>query len=299
MSQKKRLFERLESVLTLGEGLLRELAGSDPNPAVFEQAMAFRWETARGPGRLVPIDEPARFELDDLVGVDRAVEKLVRNTEQFVRALPCNHVLLYGERGTGKSSAVKGILERFAPRGLRLVELHKSQLAVLPRVLAAIRRAGGDYRFLVFCDDLSFDLGEPGYRELKAALEGSFEAPPENVCIIATSNRRHLLPETLADNRAVRVDEQGDLQIGEALDEKLALSDRFGLQLGFYAFDQKTYLAIVEHYAKRARLELSWDEIREQGLRWAVQRASRTGRTARQFVDDLAGRSALQKEADA
>jgi predicted AAA+ superfamily ATPase len=285
MGRLSRLAERLERVLALSERVLRDLAGSDPGPELFEGARAFRWEDARGPGRLVAISEPARFDLSDLVGVDAQVERFVRNVEQFASGLPFNHVLLYGERGTGKSSAVKGVLERFAPRGLRLVELHKSQLPSLPRVLEAVRGAGAQ-RFLLFCDDLSFDLGEAGYRELKAALEGSLEAPPPNVCIVATSNRRHLLPETMSENR-------------EALEEKLALSDRFGLVLGFYSFDQKTYLAIVEHYAKRAALVQPWEEIREEALRWALARASRSGRTARQFVDDLAGRSALRRHEEA
>jgi predicted AAA+ superfamily ATPase len=291
MGRLSRIAERLERVLVLGEELLRELAGAAPDARAFERHAAFRWDTARGPGRLVPIREPARFELDDLVGVDRARDELVRNTEQFLRGLPFNHVLLHGERGTGKSSAVKGLLARYAPRGLRLVELGKSDLRALPRVLEALR--GADRRFLLFCDDLSFDAGEAGYRELKAALEGSLEAPPANVCIVATSNRRHLLPELVAENRAVRMDEQGELHVGEALEEKLALSDRFGLVLGFYGFDQPTYLAIVEHYLKQAGLEVSLAEVREEALRWALRRSSRSGRTARQFVDDLAGRRGL------
>jgi predicted AAA+ superfamily ATPase len=147
----------------------------------------------------------------------------------------------------------------------------------------------------LFCDDLSFESGESEYRELKAALEGSLVAPPENVRIIATSNRRHLLPESAADNQSVRLDEAGDLQLGEAIDEKLALSDRFGLVLGFYSFDQSTYLSIVDHYAKKADLRTSPQAVKEAALRWALRRSSRSGRTARQFVDDLAGREAVSR----
>jgi predicted AAA+ superfamily ATPase len=193
---------------------------------------------------------------------------------------------------------VRGLLDRYAARGLRIVEVHKQDLLHLPDLLAALRAGAGDasgLRFLVFCDDLSFDAGEAGYRELKAALEGSLEAPPPNVRIVATSNRRHLLPEMRREQDAVHLDEDGELHLGEALDEKLALSDRFGLVLGFYGFDQRTYLAIVEHYVKKAGLELPSGPVREDALRWALARSSRSGRTARQFVDDLAGRAALRR----
>ncbi len=284
---------RLGRVLELTEELLHEATGRGPDAATFERHRAFRWETARGPGRLLPIESPARFSLDDLIGVDRAVARLVANVEQFVRGLPANNVLLYGERGTGKSSAVKGVLERFADRGLRLVEVQREDLVHLPRVLEALRADGGRHRFLVFCDDLSFASGEAGYRELKAALEGSLEAPPENVRIVATSNRRHLVPESMADNRAARLDEDGELHLGEALEERLALSDRFGLTIGFYNFDQPTYLTIVEHYLKQAGFAWS-DAVREEALRWTVVRATRSGRAARQFVDDYVGRARLR-----
>jgi predicted AAA+ superfamily ATPase len=240
----------------------------------------------------VAIPDPALHDLGDLLGVERALARLVRNTEQFVAGLPSNHVLLYGERGTGKSSAVRGLLGAFAARGLRIVEVQKSDLLHLPDVLAALR--GAPYRFLLFCDDLSFDEGERGYRELKAALEGSLEAPPENVRIVATSNRRHLLPEKRSENQQVRVDEDGELRLGEALDEKLALADRFGLVLGFFGFDQETYSRIVEHLARKAGVALD-AEARQEALRWALDRSSRSGRTARQFVADLAGRRALER----
>ena len=215
----------------------------------------------------------------------------MRNTEQFVLGLPAHHVLLYGERGTGKSSAVRGLLSRYGERGLRLVEVHRDDLLQLPEILDALR--GQPWRFLLFADDLSFAEGETGYRELKAALEGSLAAPPANVRIVATSNRRHLLPERRAENREVRLDEDGELHLGEALEEKLALSDRFGLVLGFYGFDQPTYLEIVERWAKKTGLAVPAATLREEALRFALERSSRSGRTARQFVDDLAGREAL------
>ena len=286
--------QRLARVLALAETWLAARIAAPPPAEAFARQLAFRWESSRDgrAGKLVAIADPALHDLEDLLGVERALAKLVRNTEQFVAGLPSNHVLLYGERGTGKSSAVRGLLGRFAARGLRIVEVHKSDLLHLPDVLAALR--GAPYRFLLFCDDLSFDEGEGGYRELKAALEGSLEAPPENVRIIATSNRRHLLPEKRSENQQVRVDEDGELRLGEAIDEKLALSDRFGLVLGFFGFDQDTYLSIVAHLARKAGVSLD-DALRGESLRWALDRSSRSGRTARQFVADLAGRLALER----
>jgi hypothetical protein len=291
MKRRSALSARLGRVLELAERILEDLVAAPPPPEIFERCWAFRWDVRRGPGHLIPIDEPHPFELADLIGVEDSVASLVANIEQFVCGHPSNHVLLYGERGTGKSSAVRGLLTRFGARGLRMVEVHKSDLLHLPAVLEGLSDA--PQRFVLFCDDLSFDASESDYRELKAALEGSLVSPPENVRIIATSNRRHLLPESAADNRAVRLDEAGELQLGETIDEKLALSDRFGLVLGFYGFNQDTYLSIVEHYAKKAGVRAPVSELRDQALRWALRRSSRSGRTARQFIDDLAGREAV------
>jgi predicted AAA+ superfamily ATPase len=289
------LFDRVASLLVLAEQALRDLVGAAPGADGFEKVHAFRWVVRAGRGRLIAIEEPQRFDLGDLVGVDRAVSRLVANTEQFLAGHSSNHVLLYGERGTGKSSAVKGLLTRYAHRGLRLVEIHKRDLRELPEVLEALR--GSPHRFLLFCDDLSFDAGETGFRELKAALEGSLIAPPANVRIVATSNRRHLLPESVSDNRDARLDEHGDLHMGETVDEKLALSDRFGLALGFYPFDQATFLAIVDHYARNAGVRANRQRLHEEALRFALDRSSRSGRTARHFVDDFAGREALARDA--
>jgi predicted AAA+ superfamily ATPase len=204
-------------------------------------------------------------------------------------------VLLHGDRGTGKSSAVKGLLARLGERGLRIVEVHKDDLLHLPHVLASLR--GASFRFLLYCDDLSFDAGESGYRELKAALEGSLVAPPENVRLVATSNRRHLVTESHADATGAHLDASGELRMGETVEEKLALSDRFGLVLGFYGFDQETYLAIVKHYAHKRGVQCEWEALRGDALRWALDRSSRSGRTARQFVDDFAGRERLGRNA--
>jgi hypothetical protein len=287
------LLSRIERVLDLAERWLARHAGARLSPETARRTLAFRWDAREGPGRLVPVAEPHAIDLDDLIGVERPVAELVRNTEQFVRGLPANHVLLFGERGTGKSSAVKGLLPRFAVRGLRIVEVSKGDLLHLPDVVEALR--GLDFRFLVFCDDLSFDEGEPGMRELKAVLEGSVEATPQNVRIVATSNRRHLIPQRLRDNREARLDELSELHVGESLEEKLALSDRFGLVLGFYGFDQPTYLRIVERYADKAGVDLPRAELHARALRAAIDRSSRSGRVAKQFVDDLAGRLALER----
>jgi predicted AAA+ superfamily ATPase len=291
MGRLRDLTMSLQRVLELAERALGDLVGEPLPHDAFERFHAFRWDAARGSGRLVAIDEPDIHDLDDLVGVDRVLAKLVANTEQFVAGYPSNHVLLYGDRGTGKSSAVKGLLGRFADRGLRIVEIRKNDLMHLPRVLAALH--GAPQRFLLFCDDLSFDSDERLYRELKAALEGSLVAPPDNVRIIATSNRRHLLPEKVSDARGAHLDDRGELRLGETVDEKLALSDRFGLALGFFVFDQSTYLSIVDYHAKGAGVRSDPELVREEALRWALDRSSRSGRTARQFVDDLAGREAM------
>jgi predicted AAA+ superfamily ATPase len=291
MGRLAELADRLARVLALAERVLDDLAGTPLDASAFDRHLAFRWDASRGPGRLLPVVDPHAFDLAELVGVERALARLLENTEQFVGGHASNHALLFGERGTGKSSAVKGLLPRFGGRGLRMVEVHKSDLVDLPRVLEALR--GAPHRFVLFCDDLSFDAGEPHYRELKAALEGSLVAPPANVRIYATSNRRHLLPESRADNRAARLDDAGELHPGEALEEKLALSDRFGLVLGFYGFDQATYLEIVHRYVRKAEIRAPREVLEREALRWALDRSSRSGRTAKQFVDDVAGREAL------
>ncbi len=283
-------------MLDLAESWLRSELGVLADPGAVARGRAFRFERVRGRGQLVPIPDPEPFALDDLLGVERAKQRLVRNTEQFLAGHPFNHVLLYGERGTGKSSAVRGLLTRYGERGLRVVEVRKADLAHLPDVLTLLRPHAEC--FLVFCDDLSFSDGDAGYRELKAALEGSLDAPPRNVCLVATSNRRHLLPERRSENQEVRLDEDGELHLGETIDEKLALSDRFGLMLGFFGFDQKTYLRIVAHHASAAGIDVDPEQLRSDALRWALDRSSRSGRTARQFVNDLAGRLALQASGD-
>jgi uncharacterized protein len=253
----------------------------------FEAYLAFRWEKVRDTGRLVPVLHPHLFDLNELVGIDDIREDVERNTAQFVAGLPANNVLLWGERGCGKSSLVKGLLKPFAPKGLRLVELKRWDLLSLPQIIQLLR--GSHCYFILFCDDLSFDEGEGDFRALKTLLDGDIEERPANVLIYATSNRRHLMPEQVRDTR-------GDAEIHpeEAIGDKLALSDRFGLSLGFYSLDQDEYLAVVRKYAAIRQLSVSDDELCKLALRWSLFTARRSGRSARQFIDDLEGRLRLQ-----
>ena len=293
----ERLTVRLDPILDRVNRLLVQFVGTRPRAESFERSHAFRWCSSRGVGRLEPIDAVSGFDLGDLIGVDRAVEALDRNTRQLLAGLPYNDVLLHGERGTGKSSAVRGLLSRYASQGLRVVEVDRSDLAELPQLLSTLREGTADvpnvYSFLVFCDDLSFGSSELGFRELKAALEGGIEARPPRVCVVTTSNRRHLLPETMEENRAAYVDAKNELHHGEALEEKLALSDRFGLVLGFYACDQPTYLKIVNHWLEEAGIGELDDLGRKAALRYSLERGGRSGRIARQFANEWIGRTRL------
>ncbi|MCP4905053.1 MAG: ATP-binding protein [bacterium] len=293
----ERLTTRLEPILEGIDRLLAQFVGAPTGREAFERCHAFRWRSGRGVGRLEPIEAVSGFDLESLIGVDRAVEALDRNTRQLLAGLPYNDVLLHGERGTGKSSAVRGLLSRYAEQGLRIVEVDRNDLAELPQLLVMLRAgtasAPDRFSFLVFCDDLSFGSTELGFRELKAALEGGIEARPPRVCVVTTSNRRHLLPETMADNRAAYVDSDNELHHGEALEEKLALSDRFGLVLGFYKCDQATYLAIVAHWLNEAGIA-ELDEVgRKAALRFSLERGGRSGRVARQFANEWIGRTRL------
>jgi predicted AAA+ superfamily ATPase len=292
-----RLLVRLDPLLEGFGRLLSAFAGRTPGLEELAAHTAFRWRVGRGLGRLEAIESVARFDLDDLIGVAPAIEALDRNTRQLLAGLPFNDVLLFGSRGTGKSSAVRGLLTRHASRGLRLIEVDRNDLAALPELLAALHRitrpAPDRHAFLVFCDDLSFGTSELGFRELKASLEGGVEARPARVCVVVTSNRRHLLPETMAENREARLDASGELHLGEALEEKLALADRFGLVLGFYPCDQDTYLAIVSHWLAKEGVAGLDEAAREAALRHALERGGRSGRVARQFANEWIGRIRL------
>jgi uncharacterized protein len=282
-----RVVSRLEAVL---DHVDRVLERSDPDQGLhepdFAASWAFRWQKAGVSGLLAPVAHPHLVDLDDLVGVDYVKELLVRNTAQFVAGASANNVLLWGERGNGKSSCIKGLLNLFAPRGLRLIELQRWDLLSLPAMVDMLRDR--PFRFILFCDDLSFAEGEAEFRSLKTLLDGGIEARPENVLIYATSNRRHLMPEPMSDNTG-----SAEIHPEEAVSEKLSLSDRFGLTLGFSTFDEETYLEIVKNYADRLGLALEWKDLRKEAVLWALYSGRRSGRSARQFIDDLKGRLEL------
>jgi predicted AAA+ superfamily ATPase len=273
------LLPRVERVLEQLEDHLGHSRGTEPASAAdADKALAFRW---RG-GALEPIAFPDVYPLDGLIGVERSVARLRANIAAFTRGEPALDALLYGERGTGKSSAVRGALGEFHAAGFRLVEVRREDLLELPALWTLLRARRE--RFGVVCDDLSFEEGDSSWKLLKAELDGGVEARPANAMLIATSNRRHLLTERLSENREARLDPDGILHPGETAEEKVSLSDRFGLMLPFFAFDQDTYLRIVALHARALGLEgrLPEDELRARALRFALERGTRSGRTARQ-----------------
>ncbi|PLY06758.1 MAG: ATPase [Desulfuromonas sp.] len=280
------LLERIERLMDLAEGALEERFETVTlENEMFEQVMAFRWQHMGSHGMLLPVLHPDLPESGELYGLDPLLERLRHNTAQFVAGHPCNDVLLWGERGCGKSTAVRSLLEPFAPAGLRLIEVPREGLFHLPEIADTLREL--PWRFLLFCDDLAFDESEGAFRGLKALLEGSIEKRPDNLLIYATSNRRHLMPERMSDNT-------GDSEIHpeEAIAEKLSLSDRFGITIAFYPHDPERFLGIVSHLARRRGLRVT-RHLREKALFWARQRGILNGRVARQFLDDYQGRKAL------
>jgi len=249
---------------------------------------AWRWLRDGHGSRLVPVKRPHRVNLDDLLCIDRQKEEAVRNTLQFVQGHQANNILLWGSRGTGKSTLIKSLFNAYVNQGLRLIEVHKEEMNNLPLLTDLLQER--PERFILFCDDLSFEASEPDYKALKAALEGSIAAPPENVLIYATSNRRHLLPEFHAENQQAKVID-GELHLGDALEEKISLSERFGLCLSFHPFSQDQYLQVVDHWLTKSGLPNTANEnTRRAALQWAGKRGGRSGRTARQFVIDWLGR---------
>lgn len=281
------LFERGVALLERLEALLPE-----PPPAPdWERDRAFRWRRWGQRGYLQAVQHPHRLRLIDLRQIERQKAALDLNVRQFLAGRPCNNVLLWGARGTGKSSLIKALLNEYVDRGLRLIEVDKHDLIDLPDIVAPLYDR--PERFLLYCDDLSFEASDPSYKALKAMLDGSISAAPDNVLLCATSNRRHLLPESMRDNQDARFVE-GELHHGEAVEEKISLSERFGLWLSFHSFGQEDYLAIVAHWLERLGDPVRLDEAaREAALRWALQRGSRSGRVAWQFARDWMGRRGL------
>ncbi len=289
MNEKfERLVERAEQLITRIESVLPQpLTAPD-----WTQAVAWRYrKRASGHGVLEPVRHIAPMALHELQEIDDQKEKMQRNIEQFVQGRPANNVLLTGARGTGKSSLIKACLNHFAPRGLRLIEVDKEDLTDLPDIIEVV--AGRSEKFMVFCDDLSFEDGEPGYKALKSILDGSVAAATPNVLVCATSNRRHLLPEYMSENLTYKHTPDGEVHPGEGVEEKISLSERFGLWISFYPFSQDEYLTIANQWlgalgATPAQIE----EARAAALLWALERGSRSGRVAYQFARDFMGRLA-------
>ncbi|MBV6475592.1 MAG: ATP-binding protein [Rhodocyclaceae bacterium] len=284
MNDLSRLIARAEALLERVESLLPPPdAGPD-----WKASTAFRWRKRGGRGHLEPVARPHRIRLKDLRNVDEQKRSIERNTRQFVEGKSANNVLLTGARGTGKSSLVKALLNQFAAKGLRLIEVDKHDLIDLPDIVDLVAQRGE--RFIVFCDDLSFEASEPGYKALKSILDGSVASTPDNVLLYATSNRRHLMPEFMDENLETK-HVGGEIHPGETTEEKVSLSERFGLWLSFYPFGQDEYLAICAHWLREYGVPAAATEAaREEALQWALLRGSRSGRVAWQFARDYAGR---------
>lgn len=282
----------LDHFLQRAEGLIQRLEQIMPprlQQPDWQSSLAWRWRKKAGMGFLQPIRHTHLNEMAQLRHVGQQKELLLQNTRQFVAGKPANNVLLSGSRGTGKSSLVKACLHEFSAQGLRLIEVDKADLVDLPDIIELI--AERPERFILFCDDLSFEVGDGAYKALKTALDGSIAATSENMLIYATSNRRHLMPERFSDNQAYTVDQDGDIHPGETVEERISLSERFGLWISFHAFAQDSYLDIVGHWLRHYGCsELHVTAARAEALRWALQRGSRSGRVAAQFARDYAGK---------
>ena len=286
------LLQRAESLVTRLDALLPSSQHVVLAPD-WSASVAFRYRKRSGQawaaGRLEPVRHVAHITYADLQEVDTQKERFARNLAQFVAGKPANNVLLSGARGTGKSSLVKAGLHAHAAQGLRLIEVDKSDMIDLPDLIDLV--SARPERFIIFCDDLSFDEGEPGYKALKSILDGTVSAGGDNVLLMATSNRRHLLPEYHSDNATYKHTSDGELHPGEGVEEKISLSERFGLWISFYPFSQDEYLAIVAQWLSHFGLpDGVMDVARPQALLWALERGSRSGRVAYQFARDYAGR---------
>ncbi|HVZ43291.1 MAG TPA: ATP-binding protein [Ramlibacter sp.] len=285
--------EKFEQLIAHAGELLARIEAILPQPLTspdWTASVAWRYrKRSSGHGVLEPVRNLATIRLDDLKEIDPQKEKIQRNTQQFVQGHTANNVLLTGARGTGKSSLIKACLNEYSPQGLRLIEVDKTDMVDLPDIVDVV--AARPEKFIVFCDDLSFEEGEPGYKALKSILDGSVAAATPNVLIYATSNRRHLLPEYMKENLTYKHTDDGEVHPGEAVEEKISLSERFGLWVSFYPFNQEEYLAITAQWL--LHFGVSADAVqaaRHESLVWALERGSRSGRVAYQFARDYAGR---------
>jgi predicted AAA+ superfamily ATPase len=282
-----------ESLIQKAEALIARLEAVLPPLSIDIDwnALAWRWQVKQGRGYLRAIDHPHHIVLDSICNVDEQKSEIVRNTAQFVNGFPANNVLLTGARGTGKSTLVKALLSEFSKDGLRLVEVEKEDLVDLPEIVEILRNR--PECFIVFCDDLSFEANEPGYKSLKVVLDGSISSTSDNVLVYATSNRRHLLPEFMAENLQTQYVGE-EIRPGDATEEKISLSERFGLWLSFYAFDQDEYLNVADYWLSHFGISEMTQEIRQAALLFSLTRGARSGRVAYQFARDYVGRSALK-----
>lgn len=287
--------EQFQALLARAESLLARIEGILPQPlsapADWSLAVAWRYrKRASGHGALEAVKHIGDIRLDALKEIDAQKDKIRRNTEQFVSGLPANNVLLTGARGTGKSSLIKACLNEFSPRGLRLIEVDKADLVDLPDIVDIV--ADRPEKFIIYCDDISFEEGDGSYKALKSILDGSVSASAPNLLVYATSNRRHLLPEYMSENLSYKHTEDGEVHPGEVIEEKISLSERFGLWVSFYPFSQSEYLAIVAQWLRSLGVEESRiATAQKESLVWALERGSRSGRVAYQFARDFAGRS--------
>ena len=284
-----------EHLIHRAEALLNRLAEYLPPPKaeVDWHALAWRWQVFQGRGHLHAVPNPHQIRLVDVCNVDAQKAEVVRNTAQFVKGFPANNVLLTGARGTGKSTLVKALLSEFAKDGLRIIEVDKQDLIALPDIVALI--SNRPERFIIFCDDLSFEASDPGYKALKVVLDGSISATSDNVLVYATSNRKHLMPEFMAENLETQYVGE-EIWPGETSEEKISLSERFGLWLSFYAFDQDEYLRVAEHWLAQLGVKDFNEETRRAALMFSLTRGARSGRVAYQFARDYAGRMALTSQ---
>jgi len=282
-----------ESLIQKAEALIARLEAVLPPLSIDIDwnALAWRWQVKQGRGYLKAIDHPHHIVLDSICNVDEQKSEIVRNTAQFVNGFPANNVLLTGARGTGKSTLVKALLSEFSKDGLRLVEVEKEDLVDLPEIVEILRNR--PECFIVFCDDLSFEATEPGYKSLKVVLDGSISSTSDNVVVYATSNRRHLMPEFMAENLQTQYVGE-EIRPGDTTEEKVSLSERFGLWLSFYAFDQDEYLKVAQYWLMHFGSSEMTAEIRQAALLFSLTRGARSGRVAYQFARDYVGRSALK-----
>lgn len=297
MAEKMVLPEELVKKLDRVLSAVEQLLPSQVTPIDWEVCNAANWRRHSFSGYLEPILDVEETELEELLGIDQQKQVVEENTRQFLSGYPANNILLWGTRGTGKSSLVRAVLNRYATQGLRVIQVDKNDLIHLPEIFSTVCNL--QYRFILLCDDLSFEQGEINYKILKSALDGSVYAAPKNVLIYTTSNRRHLLPEYETDNLGAKM-VKNEIHHGESVEEKISLSDRFGLWVSFQAFSQAHYLQVVEQsvqlLSKRSGMDIEWtEEIRKAAVRWSHDKSKRCGRTALQFARHWVGQTLLKE----